>query len=163
MPTPSVRRRLACFVYEGVLLFGVLMIAAYLFSSLTQQRHALMGRHLLQAFLFVILGIYFIWFWLHGGQTLAMQTWRVRLLRTDGGTLSQAQALLRYVLSWLWFGPALLLGWASGTSSPALMIASLIAGVLVYAAIACLHVDRQFAHDRICRTRLVSTTPPRPS
>jgi len=51
---PSLRRRLACFVYEGVLLFGVLMISGYLFSSLTQQRDPLVGRHALQAFLFVV-------------------------------------------------------------------------------------------------------------
>ncbi|MDH5539716.1 MAG: RDD family protein, partial [Rhizobacter sp.] len=46
---PSLWRRMASFIYEGVLLFGVLMIAGYLFSSLTQQRHALVGRHGLQA------------------------------------------------------------------------------------------------------------------
>ena len=38
---PGLARRLAAFIYEGVLLFGVTMIAGYLFSSLTQQRHAL--------------------------------------------------------------------------------------------------------------------------
>ena len=83
-PTPSVLRRLACFVYEGVLLFAVLMIAGYLFSSLTQQRHALAGRAALQGFLFLVLGIYFVWFWSHGGQTLAMKTWRIRLIGQDG-------------------------------------------------------------------------------
>src|SRR5690606_4324287 len=46
--TPGIARRLASFVYEGVLLFGVVMIAGFLFSTLTQQRHALQGRHGLQ-------------------------------------------------------------------------------------------------------------------
>ncbi len=49
---PGLIRRMACFTYEGVLLFGVVMIAGYLFSTLTQQRHALTGRHGLQFFLF---------------------------------------------------------------------------------------------------------------
>ena len=40
-PTPSLRRRLAAFVYEGVLLFGVLMISALVYGLVTQQRHAL--------------------------------------------------------------------------------------------------------------------------
>ena len=52
---------MAAFVYEGVLLFGVLAIAGYLYSSLTQQRHALHGLAGLQAFLFVVLAIYFTW------------------------------------------------------------------------------------------------------
>ena len=72
---------MACFLYEGVLLFGVVMIAGYLFSSLTQQRNALVGRHGLQAFLFIVLGIYFVWFWSHGGQTVAMRAWHIRLVK----------------------------------------------------------------------------------
>ena len=57
---PSVRRRMAAFLYEGVLLFGVVMMAGYLFSSLTQQRHALQGMHGLQAFVFLVLS--WVWF-----------------------------------------------------------------------------------------------------
>jgi len=60
---PTVRRRMASFIYEGVLLFGVVMLAGFLFSTVTQQRHALKGMHGLQAFLFIVLGIYFVWFW----------------------------------------------------------------------------------------------------
>jgi len=87
---PSLPRRLACFVYEGVLLFGVVMIAGWLFSTLSQQRHALQGRGLLQGFLFLVFAVYFTWFWSHGGQTLAMKTWRVRLVTASGGPLTQA-------------------------------------------------------------------------
>ena len=60
---PSLPRRMACWLYEGMLLFGVVFIAGYLFSALTQTRHALDNRHAQQAFLFVVLGIYFTWFW----------------------------------------------------------------------------------------------------
>ncbi|MFM8508721.1 MAG: RDD family protein, partial [Betaproteobacteria bacterium] len=42
--TPGLWRRMASFTYEGVILFGVVMIAGYLFSTLTQQRHALQGQ-----------------------------------------------------------------------------------------------------------------------
>ena len=50
------------------------------------------GRHVLQAFLFVVLGIYFIWFWSHGGQTLAMKTWHIRLVDRDGGAAHARRA-----------------------------------------------------------------------
>ena len=163
IPTPSVFRRLACFAYEGVLLFAVLMIAGYLFSSLTQQRHALAGRAALQGFLFLVLGIYFVWFWSHGGQTLAMKTWRIRLIGQDGLAVSQTRALARYVLSWLWFAPALLIAWISETRSLPVMFGSLAVGVVAYAALALLHANRQFVHDAICRTRLISTVPPSPA
>ena len=162
-PTPNVLRRLACFVYEGVLLFAVLMIAGYLISSLTQQRHALAGRAALQGFLFLVLGIYFVWFWSHGGQTLAMKTWRIRLIGPDGLGVSQTRALARYVLSWLWFAPSLFIAWLSETRSPPVIFGSLAVGVVAYAALAFLHANRQFVHDAICRTRLISTVPPSPA
>ena len=41
---PSLGRRMACWVYEGLLLFGVLFISGYLFSTLSQSRHALDNR-----------------------------------------------------------------------------------------------------------------------
>ena len=54
---PSLRRRMACWLYEGMLLFGVVFIAGYLFGTLSQTRNAMDNRHLLQAFMLVVLGI----------------------------------------------------------------------------------------------------------
>ena len=91
--TPSLLRRLACFIYEGVLLFGVLMISGYLYASLTQQRHALEGRGGLMFFLFFVLGIYFVGFWTHGGQTVAMKAWHIRLVSTNGEPITLKKAV----------------------------------------------------------------------
>jgi uncharacterized RDD family membrane protein YckC len=152
---PGLWRRLACFLYEGVLLFGVLMISGYLFSSLTQQRHALVGRHALQAFLFVVLGIYFVWFWSRGGQTVAMKAWHVRLVDEHGRPVTQLRALGRYLLSWLWFVPALLALWMGELKSGGAIAGVLLTGMLGYALLALLHPQRQFWHDAICGTRLM--------
>jgi hypothetical protein len=110
----GVMRRMAAFVYEGVLLFGVVMFAGYLYSSLTQQRHALHGMHGLQAFVFVVLGIYFVWFWSKSGQTVAMKTWHVRLVDKAGQAVTQQRALARYALCWVWFVPHW--AWPSSTA-----------------------------------------------
>ncbi|MFP5445279.1 MAG: RDD family protein, partial [Betaproteobacteria bacterium] len=40
-PTPNLWRRMACWLYEGMLMFGVVFIAGYLFGTLSQTRHAL--------------------------------------------------------------------------------------------------------------------------
>jgi uncharacterized RDD family membrane protein YckC len=151
---------MACFVYEGVLLFGVVMIAGYLFSSLTQQRHALTGRHGLQAFLFVILGIYFAWFWSHGGQTVAMKAWHIRLVDRDGKPVGERRALLRYLLSWLWFVPALLALWLSDLKGGGAITMVMLSGVVGYALLALLHPRGQFWHDAACGTQLVHWKPP---
>ena len=89
---PGLARRMAAFVYEGVLLFGVVMIAGFLFSLVTQQRHALQGRVGMMLFLFVVLGVYFIWFWTRGGQTVAMKAWHSRLLSAHGAPVSRLRA-----------------------------------------------------------------------
>ncbi|HEY2927909.1 RDD family protein [Piscinibacter sp.] len=159
LSAPGLPRRLACFVYEGVLLFGVLMIAGYLFSSLTQQRHANIGRHGLQAFLFIVLGIYFTWFWSHGGQTVAMKAWHVRLVDRHGAPVSQARALARYLLSWLWFMPALLVLYLTDMRDLGTIFGVMLAGVLGYALLSRLHPTRQFFHDVVSGTRLVTHRP----
>lgn len=159
---PGIWRRLACFLYEGVLLFGVVMIAGYLYSSLTQQRNALEGRHGLMAFLFLVLTVYFVWFWSHGGQTVAMKAWHVRVVRRDGQPLSQGRALARSLLSWIWFMPATATAWLAGLHSLGAITALLIAGVATYAALARLHPQRQFLHDAVCGTQLITWRPVRP-
>ena len=154
---PGLWRRMACFLYEGVLLFGVVFIAGYLYSALTQQRNAMQGQHGLQAFLFLVLGIYFIWFWTHGGQTVAMKAWHLRVLDLEGQPLSPRRALARFLASWLWFMPALLsVHLLELQHSLGAIFGSLGAGVLGYALIARFHPSRQFLHDQLCGTQLVT-------
>ena len=154
---PSLRRRLGSFVYEGVLLFGVLVISDYLFASLVQQRHALYLRQAGMAFLFIVLGIYFVWFWSHGGQTVAMKAWRIRLVDRAGRQVSQARALLRYLLSWLWFMPAWLATYLFAKPNLGVYFGAMFAGVAVWAMLSWLHPTRQFPHDLLSGTRLVAT------
>ena len=159
---PGLRRRMACFLYEGLLLFGVLMPAGLVYSVLTRQEHALVGLHGLQVVVFVVLGAYFVGFWSRSGQTLAMQTWRLRLVTRSGQPVPKLQALVRYFLSWLWFMPALFTAGLIGLKSSGPVFGMLLAGVLAYAALSWLHPQRQFWHDAVCGTRLITwQAPPR--
>jgi uncharacterized RDD family membrane protein YckC len=151
---PSIRRRLACLVYEGVLLFGIVMVVGLIYSLTTQQRHALQGAWGMQLTLFVVIGCYFVYFWTHSGQTLAMQTWHIRLVTRDGEPVTPARATARYLLAWLWFGPALAGLKMAGLQAWAPFAAATTAGVLAYALLARLHPERQFFHDVVCGTRL---------
>ncbi len=158
--TPSLRRRMACWLYEGMLLFAVVFIAGWLFSTLGQMRDAMDARRpLLQAFLFLVFGIYFTWFWSRG-QTLAMKTWHIRVVDRLGRPVSQARALARYVLAWVWFLPGLGISQLAGLKGGGPVTGALLAWVLVYAALSRLHPDRQFLHDAICRTRVITWYPP---
>ena len=158
--SPSIKRRLLCLLYEGVLLFGVVMLAGLLYGLVTQQKHALVGSTGLQVFLFAVLGFYFVYFWRHSGQTLAMLTWRIKLVGPGAAPVSAGRALARYVLSWLWFLPALAAAHLSGLKGAGSTAAAISAGVLAYAALAALRSDRQFWHDVVCQTRLISCPAP---
>jgi len=144
---------MACWLYEGVLLFGVVFLPGYLFSALSQTRNALDNRTALQAFMFVVLGIYFVWFWSRG-QTLAMKTWHIRLVDAQGRPVTQLRALGRYALSWLWFLPPLAaiapFHLAGGEAS-----VIVLGWIGVWALLSRFHPTQQFWHDALAGTRLV--------
>ncbi len=153
---PTVRRRLATLVYEGVILFGVVFLAGYLFSTLTQQRNGLVHHNLLAAWIGVVVGAYFVWCWTHGGQTLPMKTWRLRVVRAkDGAPVSWQRAIVRYALAWLWFLPPLALHPLLGLTVPQTLLIAAVWFVAWAATGRCL-ADRQFLHDRLAGTRIVA-------
>jgi uncharacterized RDD family membrane protein YckC len=119
--------------YESLLVLAVLavlFVLPHLMLGVFAQRMA--SPAIIQVHCFLVLLVYFVWFWLHGGQTLAMKTWRIRLVSSDGLPLRPGQALLRYLLSW----PSVVLGGAG-------------------LAWALLDRDGQFLHDRLAGTRLI--------
>ncbi|RZI43076.1 RDD family protein [Herbaspirillum sp. HC18] len=154
LATPPLKRRLASMVYEAMLMFGVLFFSGWFFSTLLQQRHALYLRGVLQDWLFLVIGAYFVWFWTHGGQTLAMKTWRIRLVTTDGDRVGFKRALGRFLLAWLWVLPGLAAAWALGVKNWLLVLVPAV-NVALWALTIFLDPQRQFLHDRIAGTRLI--------
>lgn len=148
---------MACWLYEGMLLFGVVFISGYLFSALSQTRHAMDNRLLQQSFLFVVLGIYFTWFWAKG-QTLAMKTWHIRVVDREGRPLSQRRALLRYLLSWFWFLPPLAAIAPFHLSGPESAVI-VLGWITIWALLSRFHPSGQFWHDALAGTRLVDARP----
>lgn len=142
-------------LYELVILFGVGLIPAVL-STLIEQAlgHGVLATLLVQAVGFLCFGAYFVWMWCKTGQTLPMQTWRIRLLRSDGQLLTRQQACMRYVLAWLWIAPAVLVSFLAGWSRWEALSAIGIWAAF-YGAWALMQPQRQFLHDVICGTRLV--------
>ncbi|MEB0111298.1 RDD family protein [Variovorax sp. RTB1] len=155
---PGLWRRMACWLYEGMLMFAVVFVAGWLFSTLGQMRDAMdERRHLLQAFLFVVFGVYFVWFWIHG-QTLAMKTWGIRIVDASGRPVTQRRALIRYLLGWIWFLPPLaaIAPFKLSGGESALLISG---WVLIWALLSRFQPQHQFWHDAWAGTRLISSRP----
>lgn len=145
-------------MYEGLLMFGVVFIAGYLFGTLSQTRNAMDNRNALQAFVFVVFGIYFVWFWAKG-QTLAMKTWDIRLVDTSGALITQKRAFVRYLLSWLWFLPPLLFSYSLALSGAEGAVITLC-WIGIWSVLALFHPQKQFWHDAWSGTRLITWVAP---
>ena len=120
-------------LYEALLLFAVAFFAGGLFLLASGGRDATSGslRHALQGFVLACFAAYFLWCWLHGGQTLAMKTWRIKLVDAASPTISARKALLRIVYAALLVPTGISILWALFDR------------------------ERQFLHDRLAGTRLV--------
>jgi uncharacterized RDD family membrane protein YckC len=123
-------------VYESLLLVPLVFLSALLFLLVMGEASSTWTRPLFQLWLLSVLGLYFGYCWVKTGQTLAMKTWRIRVERADGRLMPPRQAALRFVLAC----------WA---------IAPLGLGLLW----ALFDRDRQFLHDRLAGTRIVSAAP----
>lgn len=132
-PASLIKRFAACF-YELVLLTAIWFLCTWVFIWLFGVADSHIKRFGLQFFLWLIAGIYFVWCWQKSGQTLATQTWKIRLINAQGNTPSLRQALQRYVLA-----------------SASLLVFGL--GFLW----ALIDKEQLFLHDRLLKTRLVKS------
>ena len=148
---------MACFVYEGLILFGIGLVPGLvgaLIAAQTSGRHSWQGELATRLFAFAVYGAYFIGFWSTRGQTLPMQTWHLQVETADGMRLGRGRALLRYLACWVWIAPPVWLAEALHWS-PWETVSAVGAWIVLYALLSRLHPQRQFWHDAACRTRLV--------
>jgi uncharacterized RDD family membrane protein YckC len=145
-------------IYEALLVFGVVFVAilvALLVNEKLSSHDAATLNPMLQAWLFIVIGVYFIFFWRRSGQTLAMKTWGIKLTAPGLARITLRQAVLRYLLAWMWFFPAIVLDYALGLKHWA-SIGAIGLGMVLWAATVLLDKDRQFLHDKLVGTRLVN-------
>lgn len=126
---PSLVRLMGMAIYETLILTALWMMATALFLAVYDVDVGVQARWMLRLFLWLLSGAYFIWCWVKSGQTLAAQTWKVRLVNAHSETLDLKQAALRYVLA---------------TAS------LLVFGLGFFWAL--VDKDRLFIHDRILET-----------
>jgi uncharacterized RDD family membrane protein YckC len=161
-PNAPLARRYLALGYEGLLLAAIVLVVGFLTIPLAAPSAGaapalavppLAARVLSACLVFSAAGLYFVWSWTGGRRTLPMKTWAMALARADGSPVDGKTAVLRYAAAWL--GPA-----AALVAHAALSPAGLGAHALWLAALGYLwpvvDPDRQFLHDRIAGTRIVT-------
>ena len=79
-------RRLFAIFYDCFLLLAILFIVSAIATALNHGKAIEPGDTFYPVFVIIIFGLsylYFAWFWIHGGQSLGMKTWHIRLQNDD--------------------------------------------------------------------------------
>jgi uncharacterized RDD family membrane protein YckC len=108
LSAPGLLRRVAAQIYDLLLLIALLFLATALLLAFTAGE-AITAQHALiyRAYLLVISFFFYGWFWTHGGQTLGLRAWKIKVLTLDQKPINWNQALLRFttaIISWSFFG-----------------------------------------------------------
>ena len=102
--TPGIARRLAAMIYDSLLIAALWFAIDALLLLITHGQLASPDRplwqlYLLQACLIFITVLFFAGFWTHGGQTLGMRAWRLRLVTIDNQPINWQQSLKRLAIA----------------------------------------------------------------
>jgi uncharacterized RDD family membrane protein YckC len=152
---PGLRRLLACLTYECLLMLAILLTLSALFTvPMVRLGNPHWLRVLEQLALLGGLFCYFGLSWVHGGQTVAMRAWRLRLSRADGAPLDWRLAAFRFFVALvLILGVPIMAYLGMGTSNPHTARLALLWCAVPFAW-RYLDPQRQTLHDRLCGTRV---------
>jgi uncharacterized RDD family membrane protein YckC len=96
LESASLFRRLAAFCYDLLLLGALLFCFTWAVLALRGGRAIAPGTVWFELALVALAMLFFCGFWTHGGQTLGMQAWRIRLVCSDGRPLGWPRAAARF-------------------------------------------------------------------
>lgn len=129
-------KRYLAVIYEALLMLALALALTAAYLMLVGDASQGWQRLGLQALLWLAMGAYFVRCWVVTGQTLASQTWKLKVVDQHGQLLSFQQAVLRYVLAGVLLLPAgLTLWWAL------------------------IDREQQFLHDRLLGSRIRELPP----
>jgi len=110
-PIASFGPRIGALIYDMLIVIGIAAVAGAIGLGIAEGLIAanivdIGGRYLDSAdyagdqlwFAVLVWGSvcsFYLWFWTHGGQTVGMRAWRLRVQNSDGSAISITQALLR--------------------------------------------------------------------
>ncbi|MEG1326519.1 MAG: RDD family protein [Janthinobacterium sp.] len=156
---PTIKRRLISMVYESLLALAVLFLPFLAFELIAQGAHTPLSEHMRQCLAFLVMGAYFIHQWSREGQTLAMKTWRLQLVLPGHAHVPLRVAAYRYVLSWMWLLPALLVSYLLDLQHWT-ALGAIGVGILAWSCTALFTGNGQFLHDKLVGTQIVQLPAP---
>ncbi len=133
---PGLLKKLASLFYEVLTIVALAFVGAGVFVSVFGDASDDSAKRIvLQLFIWLLLGAYYVISWMKRGQSLAMRSWHIKVAPTEQSKrdvpLSMRTAILRYVLA---------------TCSIGLLGLGFLMGLLP---------NQQFMHDRLLQLSLI--------
>ncbi len=94
-------RRLLAWIYDALVVLAILFVGSFLVLPLTGGDAVAAGNPLYQLWLLLLVAAYFLISWRHGGQTLGMRAWSLRLTDPTGQRPAMPALMRRLVLGGL--------------------------------------------------------------
>lgn len=171
VPPAGLLRRLASLVYESLITVALSFAVGFAFFALrgllvadAPMRVTGAPQGILPATVLIALGFYYVWCW-RRGQTLAMKTWRLRIVEARRASAGEAgivgvpvslkRAILRYALAAFVYGTALVGGVYLREHPAALEGWLALLPLTLTLAWPLWDREGQFLHDRLAGTFLV--------
>ena len=104
MTKPGLLRHLAVIIYDFLLLVALLFLATALLLPFNGGKAFSHQQVFYFLYLLAVSFFFYGWFWTHGGQTLGLRAWKVKLLTDNFERVTWRQALVRFVVSLLSWG-----------------------------------------------------------
>jgi len=123
-PRAGFKRRLGALLYDylvGMAVYAMAHFAGFIIIAVLANldlgvcddgadiQQCLITSDVYSGYLIAVVCLFFTWFWTHGGQTLGMRAWRLKIQRMDGHSITTFQAMIRLVTGffglgniWLW-------------------------------------------------------------
>lgn len=110
-PPASFLSLLGVWLYDAMLLCTIWLVAGIVYMIPAQmivqidssQKENLSSSEftgpVFYTYLFIISWFFFAWFWTHGGQTLGLRSWSLRLQTTQGYAINWSRSLLRFLIA----------------------------------------------------------------
>lgn len=99
-PPASLIKQLAAMLYDSLLIFAVLFVAAAV-ALLLNRGEAIESSAIFNLYLLFTLFTFYAWFWRKSGQTLGMRVWKIRIVSEFGGNPSWGTSYLRLLFALL--------------------------------------------------------------
>jgi uncharacterized RDD family membrane protein YckC len=151
----GILRRLCALFYDTLLVIAVIFIAFQPLPLIDELVKVFPFIQILKSlYLLIVWFLSLGWFWTHGGQTVGMKAWRMKLLRENGERLAWPHAMIRFSVSNGFFLLILLL---IGNDLISTKFALMIAVVAISVGFLWMVFDKQGRawHDILSRTQLV--------